>query len=47
VSSRLELSHDGKALKYFEVTQFAFELTPAIIAAAAESLPDPTADADE
>jgi predicted transcriptional regulator len=47
VSSQLELSSDGKALKYFEVTKFAFELTPAIIAAAAESLPDPTAASDE
>lgn len=42
VSSKLELSNDGKALKYFQVTKFALELTPAIIAAAAQSLPDPT-----
>ncbi len=42
VSSRLELSGDGKALNYFEVTKFCIELSPAVIAKAAESLPDPT-----
>src|SRR5476651_2527981 len=31
VTSRLELSGDGKALNYFEVTDFDFELTPAAI----------------
>lgn len=38
VTSRLELSADGKALNYFEVNNFAFELTPAAIAEAAKSL---------
>jgi DNA-binding transcriptional ArsR family regulator len=38
VTSRLELSHDGKALNYFEVNDFAFEITPASIHAAAKSL---------
>lgn len=38
VSSQLELSTDGKALNYFEVNSFAFELTPAAIAEAAKSL---------
>ena len=38
VSSQLELSEDGKALNYFEVGSFDFELTPAAIAAAAQSL---------
>ena len=38
VSSRLELSSDGKALNYFEVVEFDFELTPAAVAAAAKSL---------
>src|SRR5438477_9236735 len=38
VASRLELSSDGKALNYFEVVKFDFELTPAAIAAAAKSL---------
>jgi predicted transcriptional regulator len=40
VTSRLELSSDGKALNYFEVAKFDFELTPAAIATAAKSLTD-------
>jgi predicted transcriptional regulator len=38
VTSKLELSSDGKALNYFEVAKFDFELTPAAIAQAAKSL---------
>lgn len=38
VTSQLELSQDGKALNYFEVNSFVFELTPAAIAEAAKSL---------
>lgn len=38
VTSQLELSRDGKALNYFEVSSFAVELTPAMIAEAAKSL---------
>src|SRR6266436_3094640 len=38
VTSQLELSADGKALNYFEVTAFAIDLTPAAIALAAKSL---------
>jgi predicted transcriptional regulator len=38
VTSRLELSSDGKALNYFEVVKFDFELTPGAVAAAAKSL---------
>jgi len=38
VTSRLELSGDGKALNYFEVVDFALELTPAAIAEAAKTL---------
>ncbi len=38
VTSKLELSQDGKALNYFEVTEFAFHLTPAAIADAARTL---------
>jgi predicted transcriptional regulator len=38
VTSRLELSRDGKALNYFEVSNFGFELTPSAIADAAKSL---------
>lgn len=40
VTSKLELSSDGKALNYFDVAKFDFELTPAAIAAAAKSLAD-------
>jgi predicted transcriptional regulator len=38
VNSNLELSDDGKAMKYYEVTPFALQLTPALIAEAARSL---------
>ena len=38
VTSKLELSQDGKALNYFEVSSFAIDLTPAAIAEAAKSL---------
>lgn len=38
VVSQLELSADGKALNYFEVPDFSVELTPALIAEAAQSL---------
>ena len=38
VTHKLELSSDGKALNYFEVTEFAFHLTPAAVADAAKTL---------
>ena len=38
VTSNLELSQDGKALNYFEVTEFVFHLTPATVADAATTL---------
>jgi DNA-binding transcriptional ArsR family regulator len=38
VHSKYELSPDGKALNFFEVTEFAVELTPQAIAQAAASL---------
>ena len=38
VTSQMELSQDGKALNYFEVSSFNVELTPAAIAEAAKSL---------
>jgi len=38
VTSKLELSQDGKALNYFEVSEFALQLTPATIAEAAKTL---------
>ena len=40
VTSKLELSADGKALNYFEVSNFEVLLTPAVVAEAAASLPD-------
>jgi predicted transcriptional regulator len=42
VSGRLELSADGKAMKFFDVAPFAIHLTPALVAEAARTLsPDP------
>jgi DNA-binding transcriptional ArsR family regulator len=38
VTSRLELSSDGKALNYFEVTPFGLQLTPTAVAEAAKTL---------
>jgi len=38
VRSQMELSDDGKALNYFEVTDFGLSLTPDAIADAAQSL---------
>ena len=41
VTSQLELSDDGKALNYFEVTDFRIRLDPSAISAAAISLSRP------
>ncbi len=41
VTSKLELSNDGKALNYFEVAEFAIDLTPAAIVEAAKTLTPP------
>lgn len=38
VTSRLELSDDGKALNYFEVREFDIAITPAAVAEAVETL---------
>jgi predicted transcriptional regulator len=38
VKGHLELSEDGKAMKYFEVTPFTLELTPRLIAEAVKTL---------
>jgi DNA-binding transcriptional ArsR family regulator len=38
VHGSLELSEDGKAMRFYEVAPFRVELTPALIAAAAASL---------
>ncbi len=46
VSSKLELSAEGKALNFYELTDFAVELSPSVIAEAASSLPDAAAAPD-
>jgi DNA-binding transcriptional ArsR family regulator len=38
VTSKLELSDDGKALNYFEASSFSVDLSPAAIAEAVKSL---------
>lgn len=38
VRSQLELSSDGKALNFFEASDFELAITPAMIAAAVQSL---------
>jgi DNA-binding transcriptional ArsR family regulator len=38
VKGRLELSDDGKALRFFEVTPFAIHLTPDLVVEAARTL---------
>jgi len=46
VTSQLELSEDGKALRFYEVTEFAYQLTPDTITAAVPTLsPDRSPDA--
>ncbi|MDQ3695252.1 MAG: winged helix-turn-helix domain-containing protein [Chloroflexota bacterium] len=45
VAGTLELSEDGKAMKFFAVTPFAIQLTPGLIAEAARTLtPEPGPD---
>ena len=46
VTSKLELSSDGKALNFFEIAKFEIELTPSMIAKAAASLPDSDTESD-
>jgi hypothetical protein len=46
VTSKLELSADGKALNYIEVADFAVALTPAAIVEAAASLTLPASQPD-
>ncbi|MFG2058024.1 ArsR/SmtB family transcription factor [Micromonospora sp. NPDC048930] len=41
VAGRLELSDDGKAMKFYEVTPFAIALTPELVAEATASLTTP------
>jgi predicted transcriptional regulator len=44
IAGTMEISDDGKAMKYYEVTDFAVSLTPGLIIQAAETL---TADGPE
>lgn len=47
VTGSLELSEDGKAVKYFDAVPFALEITPQIVKSALPTLPDtPTSAAD-
>ncbi|GAA4223048.1 putative transcriptional regulator [Streptosporangium album] len=46
VTSRSELSEDGKTMKFYEVKPFAIELTPQAIQAAVSTLTVPGADAE-
>jgi len=46
VTSKLELSSDGKALNFIEVADFTFELAPASIVEAAASLTMPPTEAN-
>ena len=46
VTSRFELSKDGKALNYFEVVDFELSLAPASIVEAVKSLTAPTPKTD-
>jgi predicted transcriptional regulator len=41
VSAQLEFSEDGKAMKFYEVNEFVYTLTPQSIALAAQSLTSP------
>lgn len=43
VHGRLELSDDGKAMKFFEVAPFAIDLTPDLVVALSETLGDESA----
>jgi predicted transcriptional regulator len=47
VAGALELSDDGKAMKYYEVTPFTVTLTPASIVAAAGTLGADSPEEDE
>lgn len=47
VEGVLELSEDGKAMKYYEVVPFVIQLTPERIAELSESLSDTPGEASE
>ncbi|MEU5613993.1 metalloregulator ArsR/SmtB family transcription factor [Streptomyces sparsogenes] len=41
VTARVEVSQDGKAMKFYEVNRFAIELTPETVEAAEQTLTPP------
>jgi DNA-binding transcriptional ArsR family regulator len=43
VRGRMEVSEDGKALRFCEVTEFAFHIDPAAIVRATQTLSEPAA----
>lgn len=48
VAGSLELSSEGKAMKYFELVPFELEVTPEVIARAVETLPEtPTGEKED
>jgi DNA-binding transcriptional ArsR family regulator len=47
VTGRLELSDDGKAMKFFEVAPFSIHLTPELVVALAGTLDDSSSTATE
>lgn len=47
VIGNLELSEDGKAMRYFETTAFAIDLTPESIAIAVRTLSEPDKSREE
>ena len=47
VTSSFELSPDGKALKFFEVTTFSLLITPEVVAEAAKTLTAPPSPNDD
>lgn len=47
VSAHMELSEEGKAMKFYEVTPFTLSLTPQAIVAAAATLTVPAAGSGE
>jgi DNA-binding transcriptional ArsR family regulator len=47
VAGELELSEDGKAVKYFEAVPFAFQVTPQVIKEVVPTLPESDAQGKE
>lgn len=47
VSAAIEVSEDGKAMKFYDVTPFALQLTPKTIMVAVQSLSASNAEAEK